>query len=254
MGQGVIEDVFKRRRRGLTSPWLSDSFLAGLSYGAVRRLDHDASPLNNSQSDRTPDDAAGHQLAGEAGAPVIIVLDGAVKVFHPRWDGPNVLVNVAGPGDVLNAEESITSTETITRLTWASRAQLITIPRRRFRDALAHNDEIQRVLLRVFAQRAQALTIQRGHAGRTVEQRLWAFLVSLGRRHGTPTDDGHTLLRVGLTQADLAAAVGASNNSMEAAIQKLRKAGKVTTGYTRIILHELPTEEELDKSFWNWNN
>ena len=33
-----------------------------------------------------------------SGAPVLIVLDGAVKVFHLRGEGLNVLVNVAGPG------------------------------------------------------------------------------------------------------------------------------------------------------------
>lgn len=36
-------------------------------------------------------------------------------------------------------------------------------------------------------------------------------------------------------------------------MRKLRTTGKLTTGYAQVILHELPTEEELDKSFWSCN-
>lgn len=252
MGQELIEEATKWRRRGLAEPWLADSFLDDLSPSALRRLERHASLLSNGQSDWGPARAT-QQLAGKAGAPVVIVLDGVVKVFHTRWDGPNVLVNVAGSGDVVNAEEFLTGAATITRFAWAGNAVLLAIPCEKFRSLLACDEEIQRALTLTLARRVQALTIQRGHAGRKVEQRLWAFLVDLGRRHGTQIHDGHIVLRVGLTQADLAAAVGASSNSVEAAMRKLRTAGKLTTGYAQVILHELPTEEELDKSFWNWS-
>lgn len=252
MGQGLIEEATKWRRRGLAEPWLADSFLADLSPDALRRLERHGRLLSDGEIDWVSERAT-QQLAGQTGAPVVIVLDGVIKVFRARWDGPDVLVNVAGPGDVLNAEESLTGTATITRFAWAGNAVLLAIPHKKFRGLHTCDEEIQRALSLTLAQRVQALTIQRGHAGRKVEQRLWAFLVDLGRRHGTQTPDGHIALRVGLTQADLAAAVGASSNSVESAMRKLRTAGKLTTGYAQVILHELPTEEELDKSFWSWN-
>ena len=77
--------------------------------------------------------------------------------------------------------------------------------------------------------------------------------MDLGRRHGTPTRDARIVLSVGLTQADLAAAVSASIHSVEAAMRTLRETGKLTTGYAKVILRELPTEDELDKSFSNSN-
>jgi hypothetical protein len=33
----------------------------------------------------------------------------------------------------------------------------------------------------------------------------------------------------------------------------LRETGKLTTGYAEVILHELPSEDELDKSFCSRN-
>jgi CRP-like cAMP-binding protein len=250
MGHGLIEEATKWRRRGLAEPWLADSFLADLSPSALSRLERDASLLRADQIDRGAEQAS-QQLASHTGAPVAIVLDGAVKVFHTRWDGPDVLVNIAGPGDVLNVEEFLTGVATITRYASSGNAVLLAIPREKFREFLGSDEEAQRVLTLGLARRVQTLTIQRGHAGRKVEQRLWAFLVHLARRHGRRIHDGRTLLR-GLTQADLAAAVGASINSVEAAMRTLRIAGKLTSGYAQVILHELPTEDELDKSFWRW--
>ncbi|MGH3822615.1 MAG: hypothetical protein ACRDRA_07210 [Pseudonocardiaceae bacterium] len=74
---------------------------------------------------------ATQQFPDQTGTPVVIVLDGVVKVFHARWDGPNVLVDVAGVGDVLNAEEFLTGA-TITRFTPYGNATLLAIPRERF--------------------------------------------------------------------------------------------------------------------------
>lgn len=193
------------------------------------------------------------RLTGEAGAPMIIVLDGTVKVIHVRWDGLSVLANIAGPGDVLNADEFLTGTTTIARVAWVTTVILIAIPHRAFHEILASDTEIQRALTLTLARRIQALTNQHGHARRTVEQRLWAFLVDLARRHGTRTGDGSVTLQVGLTRTDLATAVNASDNSVETALHKLRKAGKLITGYRQVVLHELPTEEEFDRSFMNWN-
>jgi len=177
------------------------------------------------------------------------VLDGVVKVFHTKWDGLDVLVNIAGPGDVLNVEEFLTGVAMATRYVSSRNAVLLSVPREKFRDFLGSDEEAQRALTLTLARRIQTLTIQRGHAGRKVEQRLWAFLVCLARRHGRRIHDGRILLQVGLTQADLAAAVGASINSVEAAMRTLRIAEKLTSGYTQVILHGLPTEDELDKSF-----
>lgn len=252
MGHGLIEEATKWRRRGLAEPWLADSFLADLSPSALCRLERDASLLRPGQIDRGAERAS-QQLVGHTGAPVAIVLDGAVKVFHTRWDGPDVLVNIAGPGDVLNVEEFLTGIAVITRYASSGNAVLLAIPREKFREFLGSDEEAQRVLTLSLARRVQTLTIQRGHVGRKVEQRLWAFLVHLARRHGRRIHDGRILLQVGLTQADLAAAVGASINSVEAAMRTLRIAGKLTSGYAQAILHELPTEDELDKSFWSWN-
>ncbi|ALG12319.1 Crp/Fnr family transcriptional regulator [Kibdelosporangium phytohabitans] len=247
MGQGLIEEVVKWRRRGLSEPWLEDSFMAELPLSALQRLERCAWLLNSSDHDVT-----GQRLAGEDLAPVLVVLTGAVKIFHARWDGPDVLVNVAGPGDVLNAEEVLTGSRTITRLEWNEHAHLMGVSHRKFREILDRDEDIRHALVRTMARRVQELTAQRGHIGRRVDQRLWAFLVQLARRHGMARADG-VVLQVGLTRPDLAAAIGASANSVDTAIVRLRKAGMVTTGYASMVLHEVPNEDELDRTFWHWS-
>lgn len=250
MGFGLIEDATKWQRRGSDEPWLDDSFLAELSPKATRLLERDAWLLGNGPIDRRDEDMVRQRLADQTGAPMVIVLAGTVKGIHARWDGPNVLITVAGPGDALNVEDFLTGRTTITHVAWSQPVTLLAVSHVRFREILACDKEIHHALTMTLARRVQTLAIQRGHAGRPVEQRLWAFLVDLGRRHGTPTSDGCTALRVGMTRADLATAINASDKSVETALQKLRTAGKLATGYREVVLHELPTEEELDKSFW----
>jgi CRP/FNR family transcriptional regulator, cyclic AMP receptor protein len=250
MGYGLIEETTKWQRRGSNEPWLDDSFLGELSPKATRLLERHAWLLGNGPIDRRDEDIVRERLADRTGAPLVIVLEGTVKGIHARWDGPSALVTVAGPGDALNAEDFLTGTTTITHVAWSRTVILLAVPHVRFHEILECDKEIHHALTMTLARRVNALTIQRGHAGRPVEQRLWAFLVGLGRRHGAPTYDGATALRIGLTRADLATAISASNKSVEAGLQKLRAAGKLTTGYRQVVLHELPTEEELDKSFW----
>ena len=69
-----------------------------------------------------------------------------------------------------------------------------------------------------FARRVQEHDMWRGHVGRTVEAQVWAFLVSLARRHGIPVLD-ETRLDIGLTQQEIASALGVSCSSVETAVR-----------------------------------
>jgi hypothetical protein len=60
-------------------------------------------------------------------------------------------------------------------------------------------------------------------------------------RHGLVLD-------LGLTQADIASAIGASCSSVECAIRNLREDDKIETDYAMVELLELPSDEELDQS------
>lgn len=234
-GQGLIEETIKLRRRGADEPWLADSFLAGLPADSMRRLERCGAVSRTSA-----------RIDLSTGArPAVIVLNGVVKVFHTRWDGRETLVQVAGVGDLLDLDGT---PGTAVRLVDGWRTDVLVIPRQRFRDLCVRDDEINDALVRTLARRVQELTAQLGHSGRRVEHRLWAFLVALARRQGERMRKD-IWLEIGLTQADLAAAIGATTNSVEVAVRRLRETERISTGYALFILHSLPDEEELDREF-----
>lgn len=228
-GQGLIEETIKLRRRGAAEPWLADSFLAGLPAGSMRRLERCGTLARTTAK---IDLSVGTR-------PTVIVLNGVVKVFHTRWDGRETLVQVAGVGDLVDLDGAPGNA---VRLADGRTPAALLVPRHRLRGLCEQDYEINHAMVNTLARRVQELTAQLGHSGRRVEHRLWAFLVALGRRHGQH-------LTIGLTQADLAAAVGATANSVELAIRRLRDAGRISTGYARFTLHGLPDEEELDREF-----
>ncbi|OLF04476.1 hypothetical protein BLA60_40535 [Actinophytocola xinjiangensis] len=236
MGLGLVEETVRWHRRGMEEPWLRDSFMAGLSAEAIHRLERHATLLTDTDEiDWTAADA-----------PVVIVLAGTVKVYLLRWDGHLAIDRIAGIGDVVNGEHLFTDHPVPMRLD-RTYAAAMAVPRRKFRDLLDQDREIQEALWRAFAHWHQEAAVRHSHSGRRVERRLWAFLVGLARRHGTSTPQGIRLI-VGLTQADLAAAIGASHQSVEAALRRLRRAGKLTTNYGWCVLHEVPSEDELDQA------
>lgn len=237
MGLGLVEDTIRWRRRGTEEPWLRDSLMAGLSADAIRRLERHATPLTDADKvDWTASDA-----------PVVIVLGGTITVYLARSDGHLTIDRIAGIGDVVNGEHLFIDHPVPMRLGRSRGARAMAVPQRKFRDLLDQDKEIQESMWRAFAHWRRESAVRHSHSGRRVEQRLWAFLVGLARRHGEPFAQG-LLVDVGLTQADLAAAIGASHNSVEAALARLRRAGKLTTSYASCVLHELPSEDELDQA------
>lgn len=182
------------------------------------------------------DDVEAIDLSGEDAA-VIIVLTGAVKLFRLHVDGRQTLLHVAGHGDLLNAEPVLTGHDTSDTRLAGTESQVLALPRSRFGTLHATNEEIRRALARTCAQRLQEQDERHGHIGHLIDDRVWAFLFTLARRHGSTSRDGLEL-GIGLTQTDIAAALGVSTSSVESAMRRLRHAGRLTTSYAWVTLHE----------------
>jgi CRP/FNR family transcriptional regulator, cyclic AMP receptor protein len=250
MSTGLIAWAASIRVPQLEPMWLEDSFLAGLSDKACRRLERHGSGLGRFGFVDNGDVATRQQIVARD-APAVVVLRGAVKVFYARGDGRKALVDIAGPGDLLVPEPFVSGMALPMSVSWTDESLLLVVPRRAFLDLLAADQEIRQAFMLVIALRAQAFTRQRGHAARPTEQRVWSLLVDLGRRHGIGRGE-RVVLNIGLTQPDLAAAVDATISAVEGAMRKLRKLGKISTGYASVQLNELPSDEELEQSFADW--
>lgn len=235
---GVIEETIKWRRRGLDDPWLPDSFMAELSQETIQRLECHG---------RVRSDVDAIVTSGDD-APVLVVLNRAVKVYRQHWGGKRSLVHIAGHGDVLGAEPVLTSKDVpVSAVFHGDRfTQVLAVPRARFRYLVEHDDEIGRAVAKCLARRSQEQDAWLGHIGRTVDKRVWAYLVGLARRLGVPFRNA-THLDIGLTQADIADALGVATSSVEDAMRKLRVAGRLETHRSAVVLYSLPSELELDR-------
>jgi CRP-like cAMP-binding protein len=239
MSLGAIEETIKWRRHGRDEPWLPDSFMAELSDDAIRQLERYGRVRKDIGAIASKGDDAG----------VIIVLNGAVKVFRLYWGGRQALVHIAGHGDVLNAEAPLTGRDLPHTMFAANHdSAVLVVPRQRFGLLVARDEDVHRALARSFARRLQEQEMWLGHIGRTTEARVWAFLVGLARRHGRRFSYG-TRLDLGLTQSDIAAALGVSISSVENAMRNLRNAGQLSTGYAFVALQDVPSEETLDRDY-----
>jgi CRP/FNR family transcriptional regulator, cyclic AMP receptor protein len=254
VNRSIISIIAEQRVHwlGFAQPWLPGSFLAQMSLDEAEQMRQALPERLGSLDFKTwrrgnLDQNYSQRLALGPSRFVFLVLGGVVKVYQPRWDGLAGLAHVAGAGDILNAEAGLTGSAPATELEWGPTLHALVISRDDF-GAVLDQPAVQRALACTMAWRVQSLTRQREHAGREIKHRLWAFLVDLARRHGIPDDDGRIVLGIRLSQADMATAIGASSNSVEAAIQQLKREGKLSTAYLKQILHQLPSDEELAKS------
>ena len=208
MMPGFIEETINRRHRDHDVRWLPDSFMAELPRETIQRLECHGHVRSDVDSVTSGDDA-----------PVLVVLNGAVKVYRRYWSGKRSLVHVAGRGDLLNAEPVLTGKDvSVPTAFGADRyVQVLAVPRRPFGYLVNHDEAVGRALANSLAQRCQEQDAWLGHNGRTVDKRVWAYLVSLARRHGVRSGDA-IRLDIGLTQADIAEALGAATSSVESAI------------------------------------
>ena len=148
---------------------------------------------------------------------------------------------------MLNAEALLTGRDVPYAMSLTGvRSAVLAIPRQRFGRLVAQDEDIQHALMRSFAHRAQEHETWRGHVGEPLETRVWSFLAGLERRHGYRLRSSGVVLQLGLTQQEIASALGVSTSSVEGAMRRLRESGQLRTGYAELVLHALPSEPRPD--------
>lgn len=163
----------------------------------------------------------------EPSSHVLILISGWTKVTSAAANGYEALLALRGPGDIVGEGAVISGRHRSATVTALGRVEALAVEADRFSALLDERPEITRKLL--------ALTVDRSHAGDrrrvqyaalNVQERLALLLLELMRSHGQDSPDG-ARLTLALTQAEMAASVGASREAVARLLKDLRDRGIV---------------------------
>jgi CRP-like cAMP-binding protein len=209
-----------------TSEWLTDSFLGRLPE-----------PLRDQLWARGRE----NWLRDEPGSTdeLLVVARGTVKVFHHGIVGGHRLVDLAGPGDLVDPQAVFAPGVGASYSSVRQRSLVVRFARTRFEEFLTTNPEAMTCLAQVLSASASRQSTLHTRADQPVADRVYALLEEWGTRHGWRIplllDDGHSDgVLLSLTQSDIAAGLGVSTVSVERAVRSLRQAGQVRTQYGSI--------------------
>jgi CRP/FNR family cyclic AMP-dependent transcriptional regulator len=180
--------------------------------------------------------------ADEAG-PVVVLLDGRVKIAVPGAAGRNAIIAVLGPGELVGELAALDGGPRSTTVTTLEPVDALVGPRSEFSALLDRRPHIALAILRTVARRLRYADAQRAQfATQDVVARLAQRLVELSERFGTKVENG---IEVSLpfSQEELASWVGASREAVSKAFQLLRTLHIVETGRRKVTVLDLDALE-----------
>ena len=162
-----------------------------------------------------------------------ILCQGLVKMRFITQEGRDLLIRFCRPGETLNG---ITLEEHAFSAVAAGASTVGFITRAKAMDIIKRYPKLGLEIERRFSQDGQLLLQRMADlAYESIEGRLAHVLLSLGRRHGVPEEDG---LRIDLpfSQQDLAEMIGASRQAVNHELRKLTENGLIHVERCRITI------------------
>ena len=178
-------------------------------------------------------------IAEQPGEAVYVIVSGSVKVHAIRPDGTEVALAVLGAGEVLGEMSAADSLGRSASVTTLEETTLLWMDWRAFGASVASSTVLSRNLAEVLSKRVRLANARLvSLASLDVPGRVASELLSLAREYGQETPEG-TRIPMRLTQADLAALVGASRVSVNQALGRFRKRGAISiAGDGRVSIHD----------------
>jgi CRP/FNR family transcriptional regulator, cyclic AMP receptor protein len=175
---------------------------------------------------------------GDAGAAILVVIAGHVKLTKTAPSGRATMLELRGPGDVLGEMSVLDGAAQSANAIALDRVEVLVVGAARFDELRRERASIANALLAVVVRRLRQATARQHELGTTdVIARVCARLVELADAHGEPTPDG-LLVRV-LSQQELADWAGVSRDGVVRALHELRDAGLVDSGRGRVLIKDL---------------
>lgn len=183
-------------------------FFAGLDAAALERV---ASGMRSRRFRRG--EVIFH--LGDPGDALFVIVSGDVKISLPSETGDEAILTTLGPGEVFGELALLDGAPRSASATAIGPTETVVLPRDRFRELIATEAGVRDALLASIAGELRRLTthVEELHF-LDITGRLAARLVRLANDGGTRLPDGSIRLRSNLTQADLAAMVGCTRQSV----------------------------------------
>jgi CRP/FNR family cyclic AMP-dependent transcriptional regulator len=170
---------------------------------------------------------------GDLSDRVVVVFEGALRVFATAANGREVLVTVAGPGEILGEMSALDGQPHSASVNTIDHAQVSLVPATEFRSSMSSNARIaQAVALRLTRELRRVMRQRVDLEAYDVPARLAQTLVDLGER--LPTRGGAIELPV--SQRELAEVCAASREAVTKALASFRDHGWVRTGRRSITV------------------
>jgi len=178
-------------------------------------------------------------VADQPGEAVYVILAGSVKVHTIRPDGTEVVLAVLGAGEVLGEMSVADSLGRSASVVALEETKVLWMDRRTFRASVAESTVLSANLAEVLSKRVRLANARLiSLASLDVPGRVASQLLALACEYGQETPEGKRI-PMRLTQADLAALVGASRVSVNQALGQFRKRGTISTARDgRFTVHD----------------
>ena len=175
---------------------------------------------------------------GEAGAAILVLMSGHVKLTKTAVNGRATMLELRGPGDVLGDMSVLDGAPQSANAVALDRVEVLVVGAARFNELRAERASIANALLGVVVQRLRQASERQHELGTAdVVARVCARLVELAETYGAPTADG-VLVHL-LSQQELADWAGVSRDGVVRALHELRDAGLLDSGRGKVLIKDL---------------
>jgi len=173
---------------------------------------------------------------GDLSDRVVVVLDGAVRVFVTAANGREILVTVAGPGEILGEMSAVDGRAHSASVNTLDAADVALVPAAAFRSLMHRRAEVAfAVALRLTRELRHVLDQRVGLEAFDVPTRLAGSMVDLADR----LDGRSGRVELPVTQRELAESCGASREAVTKALATFRARGWVRTDRRSITVLDL---------------
>jgi CRP-like cAMP-binding protein len=156
--------------------------------------------------------------AGDDGGDLLVVVAGRLKVLSRSAEGADLVLAVAAAGDTLGELSLLDGAPRSATVEAAEDSVVLWLPGAAIREVIRRNPELADELLR-----QQAATIRRVNG--MVADLVFLDLPRRVAKYVADHTDRHGLARLGLSQSELAAAVGGVRQSVNSALRGLERRG-----------------------------
>lgn len=175
---------------------------------------------------------------GESGTSVLVILGGWCTVWRSTERGRLILALRQG-GELVGEMAALDGRPRSATVTALDGVRALAIPGDRFRHFMAARPFVSSLVMAQLTERLRSADDQRSSlASATVLERLAACLVELADRTGRKESDA-VVIRLPLSQHEIAAAIGATREAVAKALRLLREQGLVHTGPKVIAVADL---------------